>query len=148
MATREQLKALIDELPEPRLEAVLKMLEHHVHPPPPRPEIEQMQRRSWEYQGQVEQRFRETRKPGTIGAMGGGVREGTPFVRQGFSYWDEKALVHQTLQSFDGQELEIMERLSISPDRTKLSCVLELSSGGRTANYTEEFPITNAAAQS
>jgi hypothetical protein len=66
-----------------------------------------------------EQRFRETRKPGTIGAMGGGgsmgMHEGTPFGRQGFSYWDEKALVHQTVQSFDGQELEIMERLSISP---------------------------------
>ena len=41
-----------------------------------------------------------------------------------------------------------MERLSISPDRTKLSCVLELSSGGRTVNYTQEFPITNAEAQS
>jgi hypothetical protein len=152
MATRKELKALIDELPEPRLEAVLKMLEYHVHPPPPRPEIEQMQRRSREYKGRVEQRFRETRKPGTIGGMGGGgsmgVHEGTPFGREGFSYWDEKALVHQTLQSFDGQELEIMERLSISPDRAKLSCVLELSSGGRTVNYTEEFPITNAEAQS
>lgn len=56
--------------------------------------------------------------------------------------------MHQTLQSFDGQELEITERLSISPDRTKLSCVLELSSGGRTVNYTEEFPITNAQVQS
>jgi hypothetical protein len=99
----------------------------------------------------VEQRFRETRKPGTIGGMVGGgcmgTHEGTPFGRQSFSYWDEKALVHQTLQSFDGQELEIMERLSISHDRKKLSFVLELSSGGRTVNYTEEFPITNAEAQ-
>jgi hypothetical protein len=73
-----------------------------------------------------------------------GMHEGTPFGRQGFSYWDEKALVHQTLQSFDGQELEITERLSLSPDRTKLSCFLELSSCGRTVNYTEEFPITKA----
>jgi hypothetical protein len=64
-----------------------------------------------------------------------GTHEGTPFGRQSFSYWDEKALVHQTLQSFDGQELEIMERLSISPQRTKLSCVLELSSGGLTVNH-------------
>jgi len=43
MATREELKVLIDQLPEPRLEAVRKMLEHHVHPPPSRPEIKQMQ---------------------------------------------------------------------------------------------------------
>jgi hypothetical protein len=43
--------------------------------------------------------------------------------------------------------LEIMERFSISHDRKKLSFGLELSSGGRTVNYTEEFPITNAEAQ-
>jgi hypothetical protein len=152
MASRDDLKALIDQLPEPRLEMVRQMLEHHVHPPPPRPEIEHMQRRSREYKNLVEQRFRETRKPGTIGGMIGGgstgTHEGTPFGRQSFSYWDEKALIHQTLQSFDGQELEIMERLSISPERTKLSCVFELSSGGRTVNYMEEFPITKAEAQS
>ena len=152
MAARDELKALIDQLPEPQLETVRNMLEHQVHPPRPRPEIERMQRRSREYKKRVEQRFRETLKPGTIGGMGGGggmgMHEGTPFGRQGFSYWDDKALVNQTLQSFDGQELEIMERLSISPDRTKLSCVLELSSGGRTVNYTQEFPITNAEAQS
>ena len=40
VATRGELKALIDQLPEPRLE--------------------------------IEQRFRETRKPGTIGGMAGG----------------------------------------------------------------------------
>ena len=152
MVTRDELKALIDQLPEPRLEIVRNMLEHHVHPPQPQPEIEQMQRRSQEYKERVEQRFRETRKPGTVGGMAGGgsmgMDQGTPFGRQGFSYWDEKALVHQTLQSFDGQELEVMERLSLSPDRTTLSCVLELSSGGRTVNFTEEFPITKKEAQS
>ena len=152
MATREELKALIDQLPEPRLEAVRKMLEHNIHPPPLRPEIEQMQRRSLEYKDRVEQRFRETRKAGTIGGMSGGgstgIHEGTPFGRHGFSYWDEKALVNQTLQLFDGQELEIMERLSMSPDRTKLSCVLELSSGGHKVNYAAEFPITKEKAQS
>jgi hypothetical protein len=111
-----------------------------------------MRSRGQDYQRRVEQRYRETRMPGTIGGMGRrggiGMHEGTPFGRQSFSYWDEKALVQQTLQSFDGQELEIMERLSISPDRTKRSWVLDLSSGGRTVNYTEELPITNAAAQS
>ncbi len=145
-------KRLIDQLPEPRLEIVRNMLERHVHPPQPQPEIEQMQRRSQEYKERVEQRFRETRKPGTVGGMAGGgsmgMHQGTPFGRQGFSYWDEKALVHQTLQSFDGQELEIMERLSLSPDRTKLSCVLELSSGDRTVNFTQDFPITKKEAQS
>jgi hypothetical protein len=88
MATREELKALIDQLPESRLELVRTMLDHHVHPPPPRPEIEnmpvpkigghiplpeieRMQQRSRDYSEQVLQRFRETRKPGTIRTGGG-----------------------------------------------------------------------------
>jgi len=148
MPTRDELKALIDQLPESRLGAVGTLLEHHVKPQPPRPEIERMQQRSQNYKSQVEQRFRETRIPGTLGGMGGGgtsgMHEGVPFGRQGFQYWDDKALVNQTLHSFDGHELEVMQRLSLSPDRTKLSCVLELSSGGRTVRHEEEFPATEA----
>lgn len=152
MASRDELKALIDQVPEPGLEAVRRMLEHHVNPPPPRPEIERMQRSSQNYKRAVEQRFRETRKPGTIGSMGGGgisgMHEGTPFGRHGFQYWDDKALINQTLHSFDGQELEVMQQLSLSPDGTKLFCVLELSSGGRMVRHEEEFPVTEAETQS
>ena len=83
--------------------------------------------------------------------MGGGrhfgEHEGVSFG-QGFRYSDDKALVHQSLQNFDGQEIELMERLSFSPDRTKLQCSLEIACGGRTVNYTEEFPIANAEVQS
>jgi hypothetical protein len=110
------------------------MLEHHVHPPQPKPEIERMQRRSRDYSEQVLQRFHETRKSGTIRTGGGtgffGEHEGVPFGRKGLHYWDDKALVHQSVQCFDGQEIEIMERLSFSPDRTKLVCSLEVASGG------------------
>ena len=151
MASREELKALIDQLPESGLELVRLMLEHHVHPPPPNPAIERMQQRSRNYKRLVEERFRETGKPGTIGGMAGGgsmgIHEGVPFGRQGFHYWDNKVLVHQSLQSFDGQEIEVMERLSFSPDRTKLSCVVELSSGGRTVRHEEEFTVTLAEPQ-
>jgi hypothetical protein len=146
MVTRDELKALIDQLPEPRLEMVRQMLDHHVHPQPPRPEMEQMRRRVHEYRTQVEQRFRETRKPGTLGAMGGGgsmgLHEGTPFGRQSFSYWDDKALVYQSLQNFDRQEIEVMERLSFSPDRTTLICALEISSGGSTVRHEDGFPVS------
>ena len=152
MTSRDDLKALIDQLPEPQVERVQRMLEYHIHPPPARPEIERMRQRSRAYKDLVEQRFRETRKPGTIGAMTGGghfgKHGGVSFGRQGFHYWDDKALVHQSLQNFDGQEIELMERLSFSPDRTKLRYSLEIASGGRTVNYTEEFPITNAEVQS
>jgi hypothetical protein len=152
MASRDELKALIDQVAEPDLETVRMMLEHHIHPSPPNPEIERMHQRSREYSSIVRRRFLETGKPGTIGTMGGtghiGTHEGVPFGRQGFQYWDEKALVHQSLRSFDGQEIEVMERLSFSPDRTKLSCVLELSSGGRTVRFEEEFPVRKDRAQS
>ena len=40
MATRDELKTLIDELPDSCLETVRVMLEHQIHPPAPRPEIE------------------------------------------------------------------------------------------------------------
>jgi hypothetical protein len=34
-----------------------------------------------------------------------------------------------------------MQRFSIAEDRKRLSCDVELSSGGRTVSHTEEFPI-------
>jgi hypothetical protein len=40
------------------------MFDHHVNPPPLRPEIERMQQRSQNYRRLVEQRFRETARPG------------------------------------------------------------------------------------
>ena len=151
MPTRDELKAIIDQLPEALLAHAGAMLENLLNPRPPHPEIERMQQRSRNYKRLVEQRFRETRKPGTIGGMGGsgsaGMHEGTPFGRQGFHYWDEKALVHQSLQSFDGQEIEVMERLSFSPDRTMLVCALEISGGGHTVKYQEEFPAFRVAGE-
>jgi hypothetical protein len=75
MSTREELKALIDQLPESRIASVKKLLEHSVNPRRPEPEIERMHQRSQEYRRLVEQRFRQTQKPGTLGAMQvGGVR--------------------------------------------------------------------------
>jgi|SRR5271163_1548174 len=146
MATRDELKLLIDQLPEGRLEPVMQMLSHHVNPRSPHPDMVRMHRKGQEYKKLVMQRFRETRKPGTIslGSGGGfsGMQEGTPFGRHSFVYWDDKALVHQTLQSFDGQSVELMNRLAFSEDQTKLSFSLEVSSGGKTMRYEDEFPIT------
>lgn len=146
MASRHELKALIDKLPESRLDIVRTLLNHHINPmPPPHPAIEQMQRRSQDYRKLVERRFRETGKPGTIRGMGGsgftGMHDETPFGRQGFHYWDNKALVYQTLQFLDSQEIEIMERLSFSADHKTLMCDFEISSGSRTVHHTDEFPM-------
>ena len=145
MATREDLKTLIDQLPESRIESVRRLLEHNVNPRRPDPEMERMHRQWQEYRRLVEDRFRQTQKPGTIGEMTvGGIRamhEGVGYADYGFDYWDGKARVIQTLHLLDGCQIEVMRRLSISEDRRKLSFFLELSSGGRTVNHTEEFPI-------
>ena len=136
MPTRDELKLLIDQLPEGPLEPVMQMLQHHVNPPVPNPKVIRMQTDGQEYKKLVMRRFHETRKPGTISTGGGGgfagMHEGTPFGRHSFVYWDEKALVHQTLQSFDGQSVELMNRLAFSEDKAKLSFSLEVSSGGGT----------------
>jgi hypothetical protein len=149
MATREELKALIDQLPESRIASVKKLLEHSVNPRRPDPEMERMHQRSQEYRRLVEERFRQTQKPGTLGAMSvGGVsfmHEGVGYADQSFDYWDGKARVIQTLNQFDGCAIEVMQRLSISEDRKNLSYAIELSSGGRTVNHTEVFPIPTKA---
>jgi hypothetical protein len=71
--------------------------------------------------------------------MGGtgfmGEHEGTGFGHQGFHYWDDKALVNQTLHFLDGKQIEIMERLSIWDDKTQLSCTVEL--------HTEDAPFAS-----
>jgi hypothetical protein len=148
MASRDELKSLVDRVPEKRLEAVRDMLEFNINPPPPNPEIEHMRERGQQYRKLVEQRFRETRKPGTISILSGGgmtgMHKGTSFGRNGFHYWDGDALVHQSLQSFNGQEIEIMERLSMSADRSKLICRLELSSAGLIVEHSDEFPTSSA----
>jgi hypothetical protein len=114
MGSREELKVVIDQLPEARLEPVRMMLEHQVHPRPPRPELDRIRRRGEEYQRLVEQRFRETGRPGTVSGFGGAgfgdVYDGVPIGSHGFHYWDGDALVNQTLQSFSGRQIEIMQR--------------------------------------
>ena len=152
MASREELKVLIDQLPLACLELVRMILEHQAHPRPSRPELDRICRRGEEYQWVVEQRFRETGRPGTFSAFGGAgfvdVHNGVAFGSHGFHYGDGDALVNQTLQSFSGQEIEIVNRLSMSSDRTKLNCLVELSSGSHTVRHEDGFPLSEAQATS
>jgi len=147
MPTRDELKALIDQLPEDKLRGVRRTLELNLNLQHLPSEMEQMKQRSREYKNSVLRKFQENRKPGTLGAgTGSGFvssHNGVPFGRQAFHYWDDKALVHQSRQTFDGPEIEIMERLSFSADRTMLVCSLEISSGGHTVQHQDGFPISS-----
>jgi hypothetical protein len=145
MAIKDELHSLLDQLPEDNLRAAHPFLLGLLKPRVPSPEVGQARQRTQEFKRLVERRFRKTRKPGTISAMfgGGGVfpREGKGFSNHAFHYWDDKALVYQSLKVFDGQELEAMERISLSDDDRMLVYEQELSSGGLTKRHEERFPL-------
>ena len=151
MAIRDELHSLLDQLPEDQLQNARPFLVGLLRPRAPSPEIEHARQLTQEYKKMVERRFRETRKPGTISALVGGgnvfPREGKAHSNHAFHYWDDKALVDQTLRVFEGQELESMERISLSDDRTTLVYEQELSSGGLTKRHEERFPFRDAPEQ-
>jgi hypothetical protein len=151
MDGRDDLHSLLDRLPEEMVRSVRVYLESLLRPRPPRPEIEQSRDRGREFRKMVERRFQETRQSGTISVMTGGgslfPKDGETYGRNAFHYWDDKALVHQTLQFFAGQELEMMERMSRSDDGATLIYDQELSSGGRTVRNKVEFPFITEGKQ-
>jgi hypothetical protein len=147
MITRDDIHRLVDQLPNEKLAHVQLMLSAVLNPPPTPPQAAEMRKRGHEYRKKVEERFRQTRKPGTISGMGGGGRfsfdtEHGSFGSHSFHYWDDKALVYQTMRYFSGQEFEHMERLAISEDGTQLLYEQEVASGGRTVRHEEAFPLT------
>jgi hypothetical protein len=83
-------EALIDQLQESHLEPVRRMLEYPLHPHSPSPALEHMHQLGAEYKRLVEQRFREMRKPGTLGSGSGtgflSTYDGMTFGRQSF-HW-------------------------------------------------------------
>ncbi|MGA9978148.1 MAG: hypothetical protein WBQ08_05900 [Candidatus Sulfotelmatobacter sp.] len=149
MSIRDEVRALFDELPEDKLQTVRAYLNGLLRPHPLRAENLRSRDQAQKFQMLVEQRFNETRKPGTISFMLGGgslfPKDGESCGRHSFHYWDDKALVHQTLQFFAGQELEIMERFSRSDDGGTLVYEQEMHSGGRTLRNKIEFPFLNGA---
>jgi len=73
MVPRDELKDLIDQVAESSLETVKGMLEYQISPPPPEPEVDRMLERHEEYRRRVEEHFRKTRTPATLGGgVGGG----------------------------------------------------------------------------
>jgi hypothetical protein len=80
---------------------------------------------------------------------GGGCifpKEGKAFGGLSFHYWDDRALVYQNLRFFHGQELEGMQRTSLSDDGKMLVYEQELSSGGVTKRHKDGFPFAPQAA--
>ncbi len=102
-----------------------------------------MMRRCETYKKEVMRRFEESGNPGTLGVSMprfhfDGSYEQVRYGGQSFQYWDHEALVSQELHYFDGRDVEIMVRLSVSDERS-LCCAIEVSSGGKTVRHSDEF---------
>jgi len=149
MSSHEDLHRLVDQLPEEKVESVRVLLSSVLHPKPRHPQYDGLHARAQEYRKRVEEKFKETKKSGTICGIGGGggggfssvTKDGSAYSSHSFHYWDNKAIVFQTMRYFSGQQFEQMERLAVSEDGAELLYEQEISSGGRTARRQEAFPM-------
>jgi hypothetical protein len=149
MATREELKALIDQLPEAKLDLVGSSLESILRPPAPNPRIEQFRQRSEEFQKQLPERLKQLQAggdPGVVrgfgmvggaGGLGSGRRQA--YGHYTYSWQEERAHVTHKLILHAGHDIDIVERLEITVDERFLLYEQELYSGGRVVKRKEEF---------
>lgn len=125
MISRDELKSLVDQLPESSLDYIESAMRHYIT------------RKVAEQRFHVSNEMEET---GWGGGWGGNMPNGVRIAGQSFREFDNDTLVEWTLQFFDARELELTERLSLSSDRKKLLCSFTLSCGGRTVRHEDEFP--------
>jgi hypothetical protein len=156
MATRAELKALIDQLPEAKLDLVGSSLESILHPPAHNPRIEQFRQRSEEFQKQLPERLKQLQAGGDPSvARGFGMVGGTGGLGSGrrqahgqysYSWQEERARVTHRLILHAGHDIDIVERLEITVDERFLLYEQELNSGGRVVKRKEEFPTADPTA--
>lgn len=120
---RDALKALLDEVPESCLDTVEGTVRHLIK------------------QNLSEEHFHIRPKESGISSNGwSGYENDCRFGGQSFRNFDKGTLEIRTLQFLGSHEIEVHERLSLSPDRTKLTFSLSITSGGHTVQHEDEFP--------
>jgi hypothetical protein len=158
MTTREELKALIDQLPEEKLNLAGLSLQSILHPPVPNPRIEQFKQRSEEFQKQLPERLKQlqaggdpsvVRGFGMVGGTGGlGSERRQAYGQYSYSWQEERAHVTHRLILHAGHEIDIVERLEITVDERFLLYEQKLYSGGRVLKRKEEFPAAEGGVRS
>jgi len=116
MQSREELRTLVDALPEGAIEAAHRTLSQlQIWPPAPPPGVEEMRQRMRQ---RMEERRREVmlrQRPGTIGGFGGSsnydVDRGS--ASSSFSHWDDDTFVTETLRRHKGHEFTVIERVRV-----------------------------------
>lgn len=158
MASRDQLKVLIDKLPDDKLDHVGMSLESILYPPVPNPRVEQFRRRSEEFQKQLPERLKQLQAGGDpsvvrgFGMAGGsgslGSERREAYGQYRYSWQEERAHVTHRLILHAGREIDIVERLEITGDERFLLYEQELYSGGCVVKRKEKFPAAEAETQS
>ncbi len=121
---RDELKALLDQVPESCLDSVEGALRHFI------------------MQSVAVERLHIPEDMRKSSSGWSGYENGFRFGGQSFRHFEKGALLIRTLQFFGSNEIELNERLSLSSDYTKLVVSIAISSGGHTAQYAGEFPAS------
>jgi hypothetical protein len=149
MHTRDELKALIDQMPPEKLDLFQMNLESILNPPVIAPQIERTMRRAEELQRELVERLPQLQagcKPETIRGFdgGGGIGCGPGQRNQGgytYSWFEGITHVTHRLMIHAGREIDIVERLQLTEDETKLIFEQEIYAEGRIVKRKEEFPV-------
>jgi hypothetical protein len=147
--TRDQLKALIEQMPEDKLDLVRMNLESILHPLQPNPWIERIMRRSEEFRRELPERLKRVQagcKPemirgfsmgGGFGSMPGGRFDGEHM----YSWQEDRTRVTHRMALYNSYEIDIVDRLQLTEDEKMLIYDQEIYVGDRAVKRREEFPL-------
>jgi hypothetical protein len=149
MMTRDELKTLIDQMPEEELDLVRVNLERIMHPPASNPLVEKMMRRSEELRSQLPERLKQLQAgnpPESIrgfyggGSLGSGPHPSRGYGEHAFSWQEGRAHVRHRLLLHEDHEMDFVERLQLTEDEKMLVYEQEIYAEGRFVKRREEFP--------
>jgi hypothetical protein len=156
MDYRARLHAMLDDLDDDEIiaaEAYLSSIVRRRHRREmSTPELARLEERRAEFERTAESHWldaahRAKQEQGIVWSFGGGGSFGSDFRgratgKASFSYPDGADLVEETLRFFAGQEVEIVNRIRLSPDGANIIYQQSVRSGGHTATWKDSFPFT------
>ena len=116
MPTREELRTLVDSLPEGAIDSAHRVLSQlQVWPPTPPPGVEEMRQRMRQRMDERRREVMQRQRPGMIGGFGGSGNYDPDrgSASSSFSHWDDDTFVTETLRRHKGHEFTVIERVRV-----------------------------------